>query len=167
METILIAILLQTFVITEPRMEYKMSFNASQFTELIVKVLEPFPELYSKRAVDLLNGTCAKETLYGHYIRQLTGPAKGIMQTEPDTFYFLQDKYKERYPFICNWTFDELEWNLYASIFMARLKYLSIPERIPDSLNGQAAYWKKYYNTNKGKGTVQEYLVAYTRYCNG
>jgi len=40
----------------------------------------------------------------------------------------------------------------------ARLHLLNIPEAIPADKAGQAEYWKKYYNTAAGKGTVKKYL---------
>lgn len=40
----------------------------------------------------------------------------------------------------------------------ARLHYLWRPGRIPDTLQGQAAYWKRHYNTVAGAGTVAKYL---------
>jgi hypothetical protein len=58
------------------------------------------------------------------------------------------------------------EWDLQASIIMARIKYLSCPgQNIPDGLTGQAAYWKKYYNTALGAGTIDEYPANYRKYC--
>lgn len=40
----------------------------------------------------------------------------------------------------------------------SRLHYLKFTEPIPNNLNDQAEYWKKYYNTVKGKGTPQQYI---------
>jgi len=48
-------------------------------------------------------------------------------------------------------------WDRLACL-MARLHYLRIPKPIPDSISDQAKYWKKYYNTSLGKGTVEGYL---------
>jgi hypothetical protein len=30
-----------------------------------------------------------------------------------------------------------------------------------------AEYWKKYYNTPKGKGTVQQFIQSYNKYVEG
>jgi len=38
------------------------------------------------------------------------------------------------------------------------LKYKLIPELIPNSLDERATYWKKYYNSEAGKGTMKHYL---------
>jgi hypothetical protein len=61
--------------------------------------------------------------------------------------------------------FEQLEWDLQASIIMARIKHFSCPGAIPTDLTGQAAYWKKYYNTALGTGTIDEYLANYRKYC--
>ncbi|KKL97553.1 hypothetical protein LCGC14_1833310, partial [marine sediment metagenome] len=42
----------------------------------------------------------------------------------------------------------------------ARLFLLTIPEEIPDTLEGQAVYWKKHYNTPLGKGTARKFVKA-------
>jgi hypothetical protein len=41
---------------------------------------------------------------------------------------------------------------------LCRLHYIRCPGFIPDTINGQAEYWKKYYNTYLGKGTTEQYL---------
>ncbi|KAL9657932.1 hypothetical protein ABK040_015987 [Willaertia magna] len=45
------------------------------------------------------------------------------------------------------------------SLLAARLNLFNIPAAIPTSLADQAYYWKKFYNTNAGKGTV-EYFIS-------
>jgi hypothetical protein len=47
---------------------------------------------------------------------------------------------------------------------MARVHYLRRPEPIPTDLTGQAEYWKKWYNTYLGAGTVEEYIENYKKY---
>ena len=39
-----------------------------------------------------------------------------------------------------------------------RLHYLLRPEEIPLSLRGRAEYWKQFYNSMAGKGTVRHYM---------
>lgn len=46
-----------------------------------------------------------------------------------------------------------------------RLHYLRVPEAVPLTLEGQAGYWKQYYNTVEGKGTVEEYVGNLRRLC--
>lgn len=44
---------------------------------------------------------------------------------------------------------------------LARLHYLRCRGKIPSNVPGQAAYWKKYYNTALGAGTVEEYMASW------
>ena len=39
-----------------------------------------------------------------------------------------------------------------------RIILRAIPEPIPDNLSGRAAYWKRYWNTPKGKGKMEHYI---------
>ena len=55
--------------------------------------------------------------------------------------------------------------NDYLGAMFAREHYRRIPSPIPFTIEGQAAYWKKYYNTEAGKGTEEEYLKNWKRYC--
>ena len=50
-----------------------------------------------------------------------------------------------------------LEKPFYSGL-AARLFLSNIPEAIPCELDEQARYWKKYYNTEAGKGTVQRFI---------
>jgi hypothetical protein len=47
-----------------------------------------------------------------------------------------------------------------ASTICARLYYLTISEAIPNTLEKRAAYWKKYYNSSLGSGTINGYIMA-------
>jgi hypothetical protein len=84
---------------------------------------------------------------------------------EGATFNDLVHRFGARYPLIKEFQFEQLEWDLQASIIMARIKYLSCPGAIPHGLTDQAAYWEKYYNTALGAGTIDEYLANYRKYC--
>ena len=46
------------------------------------------------------------------------------------------------------------------SLICCRLSYKRIPEAIPSDLHGRAQYWKEYYNTAAGGGTVEHYLES-------
>ena len=54
-------------------------------------------------------------------------------------------------------SYEDLRKPIYSGI-AARLRLLNIPEAIPTDLRGQAKYWKKHYNTEKGKGTVEDFM---------
>lgn len=63
------------------------------------------------------------------------------------------------------------EYNLLANIpyqiVMARLHYRRCKEPIPakDDINGLAQLYKKRYNTELGKATVEEAIKNYNKYC--
>lgn len=50
------------------------------------------------------------------------------------------------------------------AVLLCRLHYKRIPALIPSTLSAQAEYWKLYYNTTKGKGTVEQYLRSYRKH---
>ena len=54
-------------------------------------------------------------------------------------------------------------WDRLAVLF-ARLHYIKFSEAVPDGLDAQAAYWKKYYNTTAGKGTTDKYIRDWHRH---
>jgi len=59
-----------------------------------------------------------------------------------------------------DWTktqWEDLEKPLYSGL-AARLFLARIPAPIPSDLSSQALYWKTYYNTSAGKGTVQKFI---------
>lgn len=57
--------------------------------------------------------------------------------------------------------FYELARNDRFAVSMARVKYLMVPEPIPETLDGAAAYAKKYWNTEAGAATADDYKNAY------
>ena len=148
-----------------------IGINPEDLRRLISDVLQRVG-LYSPEAVSLLLGTAAVESGLGHRLYQLAGgPARGIYQMEPATEESLwRDFLAYRAPLRIKihqvtgrsgpgpW----LAWDLAYQTIMVRVKYLSIPEPLPgvDDIEGQARYWKLYYNTRKGKGSIQDYIKA-------
>lgn len=132
--------------------------------------------LYSKEAVDILMGTCAQESCMGKYRRQIGGgPALGIFQMEPRTFNDIvnnylkyRDKLREKIKEVCGITeFDayDLLTNDKLAAAMARVHYLRVPTPIPETLEEQASYYKKYYNTELGFAKVEDYIRNWKKYC--
>jgi len=149
--------------------------NQNQVKGLIKGTLE-FIDLYSEDALDLVYNTGLVESNY-KYLEQVKGPARGLWQCEPwvavdicknylkyreslmkkvasacklEWFYFLE-------PIETDWN-DILTYNIAAQIAMCRLHYRRVPKPLPKTLNEQAAQWKTYYNTSKGKGTVKKFI---------
>lgn len=154
--------------------------------KLFTKTLKEFKSVkYSDAALELLLGTCATESSYGKYTVQFNdGPARGIMQIEPATakdlfvnyLHYRQDMLNEVLNYvICKETFNwesldqlkhELQINREFSIIVARLCYYRAPAKLPEhfDVEGLAKYWKKYYNTELGKGKVSHFINAYNNY---
>ena len=132
--------------------------------------------LWSPAAEELLLGTCAQESTLGKYRRQIRGPALGIYQMEPATERSLwvdSIAYRPALAVSINQVCGvsgpyppALENNLAYQTIMARLRYfLWVKSPLPEAGNvrGQAAYWKKHYNTVDGAGTESEYITNYRR----
>ena len=44
---------------------------------------------------------------------------------------------------------------------MCRLKYKNVPKKLPKTVEGMANYWKKYFNSELGKGDPEEFIEKY------
>jgi len=133
--------------------------------------------LWSQDAGELLLGTACQESGCGRYLRQLGGgPALGIFQMEPATYRDIWANYLRYQESLAAKVIeiaghvspapDVMIWNLRFAAAMARVHYRRVPEKLPTAgnLSGQARYWKQYFNTPLGKGTVQEYVENWGRY---
>ena len=60
-------------------------------------------------------------------------------------------------------SWSQLRDPLYSAI-AARLFLLNKPGAIPSTLSGQAAYWKKHYNSGIGHGSVQDFINRWNTY---
>lgn len=129
---------------------------------------------YSVDAANLILGTIAQESAFGKYRKQINGPALGIPQMEPNTFRDICKNYLKYHTDITakikevakvNLLLpDDLIINDKLAICMCRVHYLRRKEPIPTTVEGYASYWKRYYNTIKGKGTEAEFIRNYHLY---
>jgi len=142
--------------------------QAYEMAKDVVKVLGG-----GKNAELLLLETAMQETKLGTY-KDTTDYAAGNGLCQDDKFPFEDRKLRlmasssgkkwlkdieENFDIV--WQFvewRELEHSPLLSIISCRLTYKLVPEAIPDTVEGRAAYWKKYYNTVAGKGTEEEYI---------
>ena len=152
--------------------------SISQIRSLVDDTCSKMGEKYaSPEAVDLVLSTGIVESRY-EYIRQMgDGPARSFWQVEPASAvdncqHYL--KYRSDLMKSCAkaslvdvkyWQiYDEelwseiLEKNIASGIVHCRLKYRRVPKKLPSTLEGQAKYWKKYYNTESGKGDPEHYV---------
>lgn len=135
------------------------------------RIVELIP--YSRNAEEILMLTSAVESNLGEYIYQVEGPAQGIFQMEPGTERDIWLNYIEYKPALkkvvesfLNDGQNNLAHNLEYQVLMARLHYRRVSAPLPDHKNvpAMAEYWKKYYNTHLGKGTVEHARAKYNRY---
>jgi len=148
-----------------------MMLNRRQFEEAIREVLATAPrKVDGDAAVRLLLGTAAAESEFGHYLRQITGPARGVFQVEPATAEWLEQTSRGDFVYwLQKFRGNEsipwaLQYRLDYSIACCRMRYLKVVAPIPAGRTEQAQYWKQHYNTFAGKGTLEGYLRKYNQY---
>ena len=162
----------------------KGMISLSQIKSLVTEVCTDMGEKFaSKDAVNLIVATGIVESRY-EYLRQMgDGPARSFWQVEAATAVDNLAHYLKHRPDLMkkcaeasmvdikHWqNFDEKVWekilekNIAAGIVHARLKYWRVPKRMPNTHEGQADYWKKYYNTEGGKGDPEEFVEACKKY---
>jgi len=158
--------------------------SISQMKSLVSSTCEKMGTKFaSEDAVNLVLATGIVESRY-EYIRQMgDGPARSFWQVEAATavdnlMHYLKHRPKlmqecanASYVDLKHWQdFDEniweeiLEKNIAAGIIHCRLKYWRVPKKMPSSIEGQAYYWKKYYNTEGGKGDPEHFIDACLKY---
>lgn len=148
--------------------------DTEQLEEAIYDVLDFCILPYSTKVVNMIIETACVESCCGKYIKQIKGPACGIFQMEPKTardiytnYIVYRPEYKHYYDKLYN-NYLSLEqnlmYNLAFQIFMCRIFYLRIKDPIPDTKDKRAEYWKQYYNTKLGKGSVSDYLAKVLKY---
>jgi hypothetical protein len=143
-----------------------------QFKDLIIKPALTVIDLCTPAAEELVLGTALQESRL-QYIKQLgSGPALGVFQMEPATHEDIWKNYLAYHPELAERvkslaapttadhpSTNELIGNLWYAAAMCRIHYRRVPEALPavGDVPGMAAYWKEYYNTHLGAGTVEEY----------
>jgi len=152
---------------------YISGINKIQLKHLIECTLKELG-FYSINAFKLINGTIAHESQYARYIKQVRGPALGIVQMEPPTHDDIVESYLHFKPELAmkvleitgsnGFNSSQLEYNLKYAIAFCRLHYLRVPYPIPSDIMDIAKYWKEHYNTYKGKGTVEQFINHYKKY---
>ncbi len=142
-----------------------------QIKEIISWTLEEL-NMHSDDAVELIYRTGMAETKYRHLIQMGGGPAVGFFQCEPATMRDIIENYASYRPDIMTKLYalgydeKDAEMRMMGSIPLqvafCRLKYRRDKHAIPDldDIAGQAKYWKRVYNTELGKGTIDHFLTA-------
>ena len=154
-------------------------FDPIQFRQRIVKPVLQGIGMWNENAEELMMGTCAVESAGGTYLVQLGGgTALGIFQMEVATHDDIWVKWLPNNAAIASNlmracilngkpTAQDMIQNLYYSCAMARIQYFrNTPDQVPDTLEGQAMWWLRYYNRG-GTQTVEKYVEAYKKFVGG
>lgn len=160
--------------------------NNKQLRELVIQPALKGINLYSPGAEELLIGTCAQESQDGFYIKQTVGgihAALGIYQMQPETH---DDIWKNtltkgsvntdlavlvmnvcRYPMPPK--AEVMVYNLLYASVMARIFWLHVKEPMPavDDIDHIWSLYKKYWNTEEGKATKEEFVRNYHKFGKG
>lgn len=150
--------------------------NVGQFRREIIRPTLKVLDLHSKAAENLLVGTALVESKLT-YLRQLRGgPAVSVYQIEPTTHSDIWSSFLDYRPDLAKRVqvfrsgiadpTEDLLGNLPYATAIARLVYYRKPEPLPVHYNimGLAKYWKRYYNTNLGKGDPIKFVQLYETY---
>ncbi len=155
-----------------------MGLNPSQLRMLVIRPALEHIDLWSMAAEELVLGTAAQESNFT-YLHQVKGPALGLFQMEPATYNDIWTRYlstegnthfRERLKELAGSIVipdpEVMVYNLRFAAAMCRIFYRRIKAKLPDAgdLEGQADYWKTYYNTRLGKGTPAQYAKAWQTY---
>lgn len=133
--------------------------------------------LWTQARENILVMTICNETM-GQSLVQKDGPALGIYQIEPATYKSLLDTLSHPDNKLLKISMlsacysvvylpeDALIWNLKWATCMAALVYHRHEEPLPeaDNIVQLAEYYKKYYNSNKGKADVEKAEENYLKY---
>ncbi|MEO5334169.1 MAG: hypothetical protein H7839_19320, partial [Magnetococcus sp. YQC-5] len=141
--------------------------NPHQLLELVIRPTLQRLELGGAPAEELVLGIAIQESGL-QYLTQLGGgPAKGLWQTEKVTHddiwqNFLHGRVKLALNILGPYPKPDhgrLAWDLAYACGICRAHLLRCPGALPAAgdINGQALYWKTYYNTPLGAGTVEQY----------
>ena len=138
----------------------------------IIKLALKHLDLDSEDARSLIYRTGKAESGYKTLQQYGGGPALGFFQMEPNTaldiwnnYVMYRPKYRDK---LYALGFDDgtLEFCLLSNIGLqaafCRLHYRRVPSALPsaENIKAQAEYWKKYYNSHLGKGTIDHFMEA-------
>lgn len=151
--------------------------NIRDLRDCVVAPTLQYLGMHSLAAEQLLLGTAVHESGL-RYLQQIGGgPARGLWQMEPETYFDIWANWlRHRQPIAdkvkslrASWpedTSDQLFGNLPYACAMARIHYWRRSEPLPPAGDAQAIgrYWKKHYNTVEGAGTVLQFCTHYEQY---
>jgi len=152
--------------------------NLEQLRSCVIQPTLKHLGLYSLAAENLVLGTALVESR-AEYLRQIKGPALGLWQCEPATWLDLHENFLRYRTDLAARLAElttaakmtegaqEMVGNLYYACAVCRLVYRRAPEALPDAddAQGMASYWKRFYNSELGKGTAERALPHFIVAC--
>lgn len=145
-------------------------YKSPELRLLIQNVLQP-QGLWSANAEELILATCAIESQFGVFRKQVNGPALGIYQMEPLDHDDIWTNFVAYQPMLMGWLISlspthqstDLIGNDKYATAMCRVHYLRNSEPLPDSTSLSAiwTYYKTYYNTAGGAATENTFYHCY------
>jgi hypothetical protein len=145
--------------------------QATIFLNLVVRPSLQQIGLWNQAAEQLLLGTALVESDLFHRRQIKGGPARGLFQMEIATHDDIWNNFLKYRDNLANAIISlqssptadrhtDLETNDKYACAMARINYFRAPAPLPmaGDINRMAAYWKQYYNTLLGAGTVSKYI---------
>lgn len=121
----------------------------------------------NKTAYNLLLETAGAESIRGTFYDSTKLAGNGITQFDKMPWHDTHNRTSKNTKILVFNHFgihlDYLEWedlryNPLLAMLYTRLKYRLIAEEIPSNIEDRAKYWKKFYNSELGKGTIEHYL---------
>lgn len=145
--------------------------NRQQALDTAIAVNNAISPKSGKNGVVMILETCAAETLLGtHKDRTDYAAGTSIAQIDESTFDWLKESYQDRSvntQLMEDFDIDlhdvqyrELEHNPLLGMIFCRLRYLIVKDPLPTTLEGRAAYWKKWFNSYhpNAAGTPEGYI---------
>lgn len=149
--------------------------NKGQLTDLvIIPTLNEIPKGYSKESILAVTMIIAHESMKGEYIKQIKGPALGLIGMEPathDDTWVHGDSILENAIELGIITIYQANNNIHPpatrliydlryNVFMARQKLFMVTEALPHDKGDMSHYLKKHWNGG-GKATATKYYFDY------
>ena len=147
--------------------------DPQQLRDLVIRPTLQRLGLWSDAAEELVLGTAIQESNL-QYLQQMGGgPARGLWQMERPTHddlwvNFLNGRTKLGLNILGPYPkpdYSRLAWDLAYACAMCRVLYLRCPQALPAAgdIDGQAAYWKHWFNTPQGAGMMTQYVANWHR----
>lgn len=152
--------------------------DLEQLRELVIRPTLKHLGLWSLAAENLVLGTALVESK-AEYLHQVRGPALGIFQMEPATHDDIWENFLKfrkdlalkvtelTTPAAITHGANEMVGNLYYATAMCRILYRRVREELPHEkdADGMARFYKRYYNTELGKSSVEKALPRFIVVC--